>query len=101
MNPGQLGGNEKGGQIFVCSAGIMMSDDLMGASSLMNQSFLSNALSCMQPEIEMVSIPSKSLSAQPLVMGATAQWLVFLLLALIPFGIFAAGVVVFIRRRRL
>ena len=94
-------GNEKGGQIFVCSAGIMMSDDLMGASSLMNQSFLSNALSCMQPEIEMVSIPSKSLSAQPLVMGATAQWLVFLLLALIPFGIFAAGVVVFIRRRRL
>ena len=94
-------GKDKGGQVFVCSAGIMMSDDLMGASSLMNQYFLSNALSCMQPEIEMISIPSKSLSAQPLVMGATAQWIVFLLLALIPFAVFAAGVVVFIRRMRL
>ena len=94
-------GNDKGGQVFVCSAGIMMSDDLMGASSLMNQSFLSNALSCMQPEIEMISIPSRSLAAQPLVMSAAAQWMVFLLLTLIPFAVFAAGIIVFIRRRRL
>lgn len=94
-------GNDNGGQIFVCSAGIMMSDDLMGASSLMNHSFLSNALSCMQAEIEMVSIPSKNLSSEPLVMGTTAQWIVFLLLALIPFVIFIMGIVVFIRRRKL
>lgn len=94
-------GNDNGGQIFVCSAGIMMSDDLMGASSLMNQSFLSNALSCMQPDIEMISIPSKSLSVQPLVMSYTAQMLVFMVLVLIPLGIFVTGIVVFIRRRRL
>lgn len=94
-------GNDKGGQIFVCSAGIMMSDDLMGASSLMNHTFLSNTLSCMQPEIEMISIPSKNLSSEPLVMSTTAQWVVFLLLALIPLVIFIMGIVVFIRRRRL
>lgn len=94
-------GNDNGGQVFVCSAGIMISDDLMGASSLMNHAFLSNALSCMQPEIEMISIPSKNLSVEPLVMSNTTQLLVFVILALIPFGIFVTGIVVFIRRRRL
>lgn len=94
-------GNDKGGQVFVCSAGIMMSDDLMGASSLMNSSFLSNVLSQMQPEIELVSIPSKSLSSEPLVMSTTAEFIVFAILALIPIGMFLAGILVFFRRRKL
>lgn len=93
--------NDNNGQVFVCSAAIMMSDDLMNASSLLNQSFLSNVVSQMQPDIEVVSIPAKNLSAEPLVMGTTAQFVVFLLLALIPIGMFIAGIVVFVRRRRL
>ncbi|MDO5784981.1 MAG: GldG family protein [Eubacteriales bacterium] len=94
-------GNDNGGQVFVCSAGIMMSDDLMGASSLLNQSFLSNVVAQLQPEIDMVSIPAKSLSAEPLITGTTTQFVLFAILALIPLGLFAAGIVVFVRRRRL
>ena len=94
-------GNDSGGQVFVCSAGIMMSDDLMGASSLLNQSFLSNVVAQLQPEIDVVSIAAKSLSAEPLVTGTTAQFILFAILALIPIGMFIAGIVVFVRRRRL
>ncbi|MDO4287331.1 MAG: GldG family protein [Eubacteriales bacterium] len=94
-------GNDKGGQVFVCTAGIMMSDDLMGASSLMNKSFLSNVLSQLQPAIDIVSIPSKSLDAEPLIVGATARFIVFAILALIPIGMFLTGILVFFRRRKL
>jgi len=79
----------------------MMSDDLMNASSLMNHSFLSNVLGQMQPTISSVSIPSKSLSAEPLVIGTTAEFLVFLILFLIPVAMFVGGIVVFVRRRKL
>lgn len=79
----------------------MMSDDLMGASSLLNQSFLSNVVAQLQPEIDMVSIPAKSLSAEPLITGTTSQFILFAILALIPLGMFATGIVVFVRRRRL
>lgn len=94
-------GNDKGGQVFVCTAGIMMSDDLMGASSLMNKSFLSNVLSQLQPAIDIVSIPSKSLDAEPLIVGTTARFIVFAILALIPIGMFLGGILVFFRRRKL
>lgn len=94
-------GNENGGQVFVCSAAMMMADDLMGASSLLNQSFLSNVVSTLQPDVDLVTIPAKSLSAEPLTIGTSSMFLVFLLLALIPLGLFVRGAVVFVRRRRL
>ena len=94
-------GNNKGGQVFVCSSGIMMSDDLMGASSLLNHSFLSNVIRQMQPELDVVSIPAKNLRAEPLIISSTAQFIVFLLIAFIPFGMLLAGVIVFVRRRKL
>ena len=97
----QYTGNDKNGQVFVCSAGIMMSDDLMNASSLMNHSFLNNVLSQMQPEVTSVSIPSKSLSSEPLVISTTAEFFVFLILFLIPVAMFVGGIVVFVRRRKL
>ncbi len=94
-------GNDSGGQVFVCSAALMMADDLMEASSLLNQSFLSNVISTLQPDIDVVTIAAKSLDAEPLTIGTTAMFLVFLILALIPIGIFIRGAVVFVRRRRL
>lgn len=97
----QYTGNDKNGQVFVCSAGIMMSDDLMNASSLMNHSFLNNVLGQMQPEVTSVSIPSKSLSSEPLVISTTAEFFVFLILFLIPVAMFVGGIVVFVRRRKL
>ena len=97
----QYTGNDKNGQVFVCSAGIMMSDDLMNASSLMNHSFLNNVLSQMQPKVTSVSIPSKSLSSEPLVISTTAEFFVFLILFLIPVAMFVGGIVVFVRRRKL
>ena len=97
----QYTGNDKNGQVFVCSAGIMMSDDLMNASSLMNHSFLNNVLSQMQPEVTSVSIPSKSLSSEPLVISTTAEFFVFLIPFLIPVAMFVGGIVVFVRRRKL
>lgn len=94
-------GNDSGGQVFVCTAALMMSDDLMSASSLLNQPFLSNVVSQLQPDVTVVTIAAKSLSAEPLVIGTTATWIVFLILALIPIGLFACGIIVFVRRRRL
>lgn len=94
-------GNDKNGQVFICTAGIMMSDDLMSASSLMNQPFLRNIFSQMQPEIDVVSIAPKSLSAEPLITGTTTQFILFAVLALIPLVIFITGIIVFVRRRRL
>lgn len=94
-------GNDDGGQVFVCSAALMMTDDLMGASSLLNQPFLSNVVSEMQPDVDVVTIAAKSLTAEPLIMGSTAQFIVFVLLALLPLTLFGAGIAVFFRRRKL
>lgn len=93
--------NEDGGQVFVCSAALMMSDDLMSASSLLNRPFLSNVLSELQPDLEVVSIAAKSLSAEPLIVSSTTQFTLFLLLALFPLALFGAGIAVFFRRRKL
>ena len=94
-------GNKNGGQVFVCSAGIMMSDDLMGAASLLNHSFFSNVISTMQPAVDVVSIPAKSLRAEPLITSTTAQFMIFLVLLLIPVIIMVTGIVIFVRRRKL
>ena len=94
-------GNDDGGQVFVCSAALMMTDDLMSASSLLNRSFLSNVVSEMQPDLDVVTIAAKSLSAEPLIAGTTAQFVIFLLLALFPLALFGAGIAVFFRRRKL
>ena len=48
-----------------------------------------------------VSIPSKSLSSEPLVISTTAEFFVFLILFLIPVAMFVSGIVVFVRRRKL
>ena len=79
----------------------MMTDDLMSASSLLNRSFLSNVVSEMQPDLDVVTIAAKSLSAEPLIAGTTAQFVIFLLLALFPLALFGAGIAVFFRRRKL
>ena len=55
----------------------------------------------MQPEVTSVSIPSKSLSSEPLVISTTAEFFVFLILFLIPVAMFVGGIVVFVRRRKL
>ena len=55
----------------------------------------------MQPDLDVVTIAAKSLSAEPLVTGTTAQFVIFLLLALFPLAIFGAGIAVFFRRRKL
>ncbi|MDO4174829.1 MAG: GldG family protein [Eubacteriales bacterium] len=94
-------GNDNGGQVFVCTAGIMISDDLMGASSLMNKTFLSNVVSHLQPAIDIVSIPSKSMDAEPLILGSISRFIVFVVLALIPIAMFLSGILVFFRRRKL
>ncbi|MCI6926431.1 MAG: GldG family protein [Butyricicoccus porcorum] len=94
-------GNDDGGQVFVCSAALMMTDDLMSASSLLNRSFLSNVVSEMQPDLDVVTIAAKSLSAEPLIAGTTAQFVIFLLLALFPLALFGTGIAVFFRRRKL
>ncbi len=94
-------GNDSGGQVFVCTCALMMTDDLMGAASLLNRPFLSSVLGSMQPDRTVVSIAAKNLRAEPLVMGSGTQLIVFVLLALLPLGLFAAGIAVFFRRRRL
>lgn len=94
-------GNDDGGQVFVCSAAMMMADDLMGASSLLNQAFLSNVIGQMQPDLDVVTIAAKSLLSEPLIMGTTAQFVVFVLLALFPLALFGMGIAVFLRRRKL
>ena len=94
-------GNDNGGQILVCSSALMMTDQLMQSSSLLNRSFLSNTISVMQPDTQLVSIASKSMAAEPLTLGTTATYVVFLILLFIPIFLFVYGLVVFFQRRRL
>ena len=94
-------GNDKGGQILVCSSALMMTDQLMQSSSLLNREFLRNTISSIQPEVELISIASKSMSAEPLTLSATATYLVFVLLLAIPLFLFGYGLLVFFRRRHL
>ena len=94
-------GNDKGGQIMVCSSALMMTDQLMQSSSLLNSDFLSNTISSMQPEVELISIDSKSMSAEPLTLSATATYLVFLILLFIPLVLFGYAILIFFHRRNL
>ena len=94
-------GNDKGGQIMVCSSALMMTDQLMQSSSLLNSDFLSNTISSMQPEVELISIDSKSMSAEPLTLSATATYIVFLILLFIPLVLFGYAILIFFHRRNL
>ena len=92
-------GNDKGGQLFVCSSALMMSNDLMEASTLLNYDFLRNVTAQLRPDTTVISIPSKSLRASPLVIGTTASFVVFMLLLCIPVILFVCAGFVFFRRR--
>ena len=94
-------GNDKGGQIMVCSSALMMTDQLMQSSSLLNSDFLSNTISSMQPEVALISIDSKSMSAEPLTLSATATYIVFLILLFIPLVLFGYAILIFFHRRNL
>ena len=94
-------GNDENGQIMVCSSALMMTDQLMQSSSLLNSDFLSNTISSMQPEVELISIDSKSMSAEPLTLSATATYIVFLILLFIPLVLFGYAILIFFHRRNL
>ena len=94
-------GNDKGGQIMVCSSALMMTDQLMQSSSLLNSDFLSNTISSMQPEVALISLDSKSMSAEPLTLSATATYIVFLILLFIPLVLFGYAILIFFHRRNL
>lgn len=94
-------GNDEGGQIMVCSSALMMTDQLMQSSSLLNSDFLSNTISSMQPEVELISIDSKSMSAEPLTLSGTATYIVFLILLFIPLVLFGYAILIFFHRRNL
>ena len=94
-------GNDENGQIMVCSSALMMTDQLMQSSSLLNSDFLSNTISSMQPEVELISIESKSMSAEPLTLSGTATYIVFLILLFIPLVLFGYAILIFFHRRNL
>lgn len=94
-------GNDEDGQIMVCSSALMMTDQLMQSSSLLNSDFLSNTISSMQPEVELISIGSKSMSAEPLTLSGTATYIVFLILLFIPLVLFGYAILIFFHRRNL
>ena len=94
-------GNEANGQIMVCSSALMMTDQLMQSSSLLNSDFLSNTISSMQPEVALISIESKSMSAEPLTLSGTATYIVFLILLFIPLVLFGYAILIFFHRRNL
>lgn len=94
-------GNDDGGQILVCSSALMISDQLMQSSSLLNKEFFRNVISAMQPDVELVSIDSKTLSAEPLTLSSSATYFVFLALLFLPLFLFGYGLIVFFRRRHL
>lgn len=94
-------GNESGGQVLVCSSALMMTDQLMESTTLLNKDFLSSTISEMQPDVELVSIDSKSMSAEPLTLSSTATYVVFVFLVFIPLFLFVYGILVFLHRRKL
>ena len=93
--------NDKGGQVMVCSSALMMTDQLMQSSTLLNKNFLSNTVSQVQPEVNLISIPSKSMNAEPLTFSSNATYVVFVILLCIPIVLFAMGIWVFFERRKL
>ncbi len=94
-------GNDSGGQVMVCASALMMSDQLMQSSTLLNQKFLSNTISQMQPSVDLVAIPSKEMSAEPLTISSTMTYAVFLFLLFIPAFLFFYGLLLFLHRRKL
>lgn len=94
-------GNESGGQVLVCSSALMMTDQLMESTTLLNKDFLSSTISEMQPDVELVSIDSKSMSAEPLTLSSTATYVVFVFLVFIPLFLFVYGILIFFHRRKL
>lgn len=96
----QYTGSEKTGRFLVVGSAMIQADDLIAASSYLNHSFLSTAVSVLTPDAETISIPSKSLSAEPLtIMGQEVTIVFWIVIVLIPLLILAAGIAIFVRRR--
>ncbi|MGN1031530.1 MAG: Gldg family protein [Butyricicoccaceae bacterium] len=94
-------GNDKGGQVLVCTAAAMTASDLMQSTAVSNQKILSTALSYMQPEVELISIESKSLYAEIMPISGNAGYIIFVILLFIPLALVFGAITIFLRRRHL
>ena len=94
-------GNDSGGQILVTTAAAMTTSDLMNSTAVGNQKVLSTAISYMQPEVELVSIESKSLSGEIMPITGSTGYVIFIILFAIPLALVFGAVAVFLRRRHL
>ena len=94
-------GSDSGGQILVTTAAAMTTSDLMNSTAVGNQKVLSTAISYMQPEVELVSIESKSLSGEIMPITGSTGYVIFIILFAIPLALVFGAVAVFLRRRHL
>ena len=94
-------GSDNGGQILVTTAAAMTTSDLMNSTAVGNQKVLSTAISYMQPEVELVSIESKSLSGEIMPITGSTGYVIFIILFAIPLALVFGAVAVFLRRRHL
>lgn len=94
-------GNDKGGQVLVSSAAAMTTSDLMNSTAVANQKILSTAISHMQPDAQLISIESKSLSAEIMPITGSTGYVIFVILFAIPLALLFGAAAVYLRRRHL
>ncbi|MGI6031512.1 MAG: Gldg family protein [Eubacteriales bacterium] len=97
-----VGGEKKDAKMFVCGSRSMYFDDVLGITSYANADFLVQVMSWCGEGLEVANVPAKDMSASMLNITAfVALILIVVLVIVIPFGLLAKGVIVFLRRRHL
>jgi len=100
-SPGPDSEEKKQARFLVAGSASIYADDVLGMSTFANADFLVQAINWLNPGQTAVNIPAKTLVPPPLgILPAEAAIAGFILTALIPLLILAAGLIVAIRRRR-
>lgn len=88
--------------LFVMGSRLMYADDLMGMSSYANRLFLTQVTNHLWQQTQMISIPPKQTAAAPLAITTAQSLTVGAILGIaLPLAVLAAGMAVWLKRRRL
>ncbi len=88
-------------RILFCNAG-MISDTVLEVDNMLNSSYMAGAVNFMTDETDTVIIEAKEYSSTNLsILGSQVTALFWVLVIIIPLGLLALGIVIWLRRRHL
>ena len=104
VNPtegGPAGGAEKKARLFAAGSVLFYADDILEMSTFANADFLTQTISWLNPQQNLLNIPAKTIAPAPLtILPGEAAAAGIILIGIIPIFILATGIFVAIRRRR-